>query len=73
VVHSSNPRNSGGRVKDDCSSKPASEIVRPYLEKNQSQKTAGGVAQGVGPEFKRKKKKQILMEKYYDLIKVFHL
>jgi hypothetical protein len=26
--------------------------LRPYLEKNPSQKRAGGVAQGVGPEFK---------------------
>jgi hypothetical protein len=26
--------------------------VRPYLEKNPSQKRAGGVAQSVGPEFK---------------------
>jgi hypothetical protein len=26
--------------------------MRPYLEKNPSQKRAGGVAQGVGPEFK---------------------
>jgi hypothetical protein len=35
--------------------------VRPYLEKNPSQKRAGGVAQDVGPEFKpwycQKKKK----------------
>jgi hypothetical protein len=26
--------------------------MRPYLEKNPSQKRAGGMAQGVGPEFK---------------------
>jgi hypothetical protein len=26
--------------------------MRPYLEKNPSQKRAGGVAQGVDPEFK---------------------
>jgi hypothetical protein len=26
--------------------------VRPYLEKNPSQKRAGRVAQGAGPEFK---------------------
>jgi hypothetical protein len=26
--------------------------MRPYLEKNPSQKEADGVAQGVGPEFK---------------------
>jgi hypothetical protein len=37
--------------------------VRPHLEKNPSQKRAGGVAQGVGPEFnpsttKKKKKKK---------------
>jgi hypothetical protein len=34
--------------------------VKPYLEKNPSQKRAGGVAQGIGPEFKpqyQKKKK----------------
>jgi hypothetical protein len=27
--------------------------MRPYVEKNPLQKRAGGVAQGVGPEFKR--------------------
>jgi hypothetical protein len=27
-------------------------FLRPYLEKNTSQKRASGVAQGVGPEFK---------------------
>jgi hypothetical protein len=26
--------------------------VRPYLEKSSSQKRVGGVAKGVGPEFK---------------------
>jgi hypothetical protein len=26
--------------------------MRPYLEKNPTQERAGGVAQGVGPEFK---------------------
>jgi hypothetical protein len=34
--------------------------MRPYFEKNLSQKRSGGVAQNVGPEFKphyRKKKK----------------
>jgi hypothetical protein len=37
-------------------------LARPYLEKNPSQKRAGGVAQGEGPEFKsqccKKKKKK---------------
>jgi hypothetical protein len=28
------------------------QFVRPHLEKNPSQKRAGGVAQGIGPEFK---------------------
>jgi hypothetical protein len=35
--------------------------MRPCLEKNLSQERAGGVAQGVGPEFKpqyQKKKKK---------------
>jgi hypothetical protein len=36
--------------------------VRPYLKKNPSQKRAGGVVQGVDPEFKpqyyKKKKKR---------------
>jgi hypothetical protein len=39
--------------------------VRPYLEKYPSQKRAGGVAQGVGPEFKprycEKKKKHFII------------
>jgi hypothetical protein len=26
--------------------------LRPYLEKNPSEKRAGGAAQGIGPEFK---------------------
>jgi hypothetical protein len=38
--------------------------VRPYLKKNSSQKRAGGVAQGVDPEFKpqyQKKKEKLSM------------
>jgi hypothetical protein len=41
--------------------------VRPYLKKTPSQKRAGGVAQGVGPEFKpqyHKKKKVKWSGKY---------
>jgi hypothetical protein len=42
---------------------PVNSSTRPYLEKNPSQKRAGGVAQGVGPEFKpqywKKKTKKI--------------
>jgi hypothetical protein len=33
-------------------SQPRQIVKRPYLEKNPSQKRAGGVDQGVGPEFK---------------------
>jgi hypothetical protein len=58
-----NPSYSVGRDQEDRGLKPAraKSSVRPYLEKNPSQKWAGGVAQGVGPEFKRrycKKKKR---------------
>jgi hypothetical protein len=41
-------------------------LERPYLEKNPSQKRTGGVAQGVGHEFKPqycKRKKIITREK----------
>jgi hypothetical protein len=34
--------------------------VRPYLEKNPSQKRVSGVSQGVGPELQKKKKKKKL-------------
>jgi hypothetical protein len=53
VAHACNPSNSGSRHQEDCGSKPAqANSSQPYLEKNPSQKRAGGVAQGVGPEFK---------------------
>jgi hypothetical protein len=49
VAHTYNPSYSGGRGKEDDGLK----FIRPYLsQKNPSQKSAGGVAQGVGPEFK---------------------
>jgi hypothetical protein len=39
------------------------QLMRPYLKKTPSQKKAGGVAQGVGPEYKpqhhEKKKKSL--------------
>jgi hypothetical protein len=42
--------------------------VRPYLEKNPTQKKAGGVAQGVSPEFKpyyhEKKKWSLILTVY---------
>jgi hypothetical protein len=54
VPGAGNPSYSGGRDQEDPGSKPAwaNSSARTYLEKNPSQKRAGGVAQGVGPEFK---------------------
>jgi hypothetical protein len=69
VAHTCNPSYSGGRDQEDPGAKPAwaNSSARPYLEKNASQKRAGGVAQGGGPEFKpqyqKKKKKKKLKKK----------
>jgi hypothetical protein len=54
VVHACNPSYSKGRDQEICGSKPILDKLfkRPYLEKNPSQERAGGVAQGVDPEFK---------------------
>jgi hypothetical protein len=53
VVHTYNPSYSGGRYQEDHSLKPAqaNSLWDPIL-KNPSQKSAGGVAQGVGSKFK---------------------
>jgi hypothetical protein len=62
VAHSCNPSYSGGRDQEDHSSKPAqANSLRDLIFKNPSQKRAGGVAQGVDPEFEpqyHKKKKE---------------
>jgi hypothetical protein len=53
VVHACNPSDSGGRDQEDCVQGQPRQIVHETLsQKNSSQKRAGGVAQGVGPEFK---------------------
>jgi hypothetical protein len=49
VAHISNPSYSGGRDQEDRGSKPAQ--AKPILKKP-IKKGAGGVARGVGPEFK---------------------
>jgi hypothetical protein len=49
MAHFCNPSYSGGRDQEYHSSKTAGQIIG---EKNPSQKGAGGVTQGVGPEFK---------------------
>jgi hypothetical protein len=59
------------RDQEDHGLKPAWEdrSARPYLIKNHFQKRAGGVAQGVGPEFKllyckkKERKKEIQKDK----------
>jgi hypothetical protein len=48
VVYAYNLATQGDRDQEDRG-------VKPCLEKNPSQKRAGGVAQGVGYEFKKKK------------------
>jgi hypothetical protein len=46
------------------------QFMQLYLEKNSSQKRAGGVAQGVGPKFKPQyKKKRVSLKKKNSLSK----
>jgi hypothetical protein len=54
VAHTYNHCYLGGRDEEDRGLKPAQENSSKDLifKKNKSQKTAGGVVQGVGPEFK---------------------
>jgi hypothetical protein len=53
LAHAYNPSYSGGRDQEDCGSKQPRQIVCKTLsQKNSSQKRAGRVAQGEGPEFK---------------------
>jgi hypothetical protein len=54
VFHTYNPAYSEGRDQEDRGSKPewANSAARPYFEKTLHKERAGGVAQGVGPEFK---------------------
>jgi hypothetical protein len=62
VAHTSNPSYTGDRKQEDCSLKPvpANSSRDLISKKKKSQKRTGGVAQGVGCEFKpqycRKKK-----------------
>jgi hypothetical protein len=57
VAHTCNPSYSGGRDQEDGGSAQA-KSSRDTISKNPSQKTAGRIAQGVGPEFKPSTKKQ---------------
>jgi hypothetical protein len=64
VAHGYNPSYSGGKDQEARSLKPAQvNNSGDPISKHLSQKRAGGVAQGVGPEFKpqyRKEKKKSL-------------
>jgi hypothetical protein len=52
VTEAWNPSCSGGRDQEDPASKPTwANTSQDPISKTKSQKTAGGVAQGVGPEF----------------------
>jgi hypothetical protein len=76
VAHACNPSYSGGRDQEKRSSKPAqaNSSWDPYLQKNPSQKRAGGFAQGESPEFKpqdskkRKKEKNSVLRGKWDYI-----
>jgi hypothetical protein len=72
VAHACNPSYPGGRDQEDCGSKPAwaNSSPRPFLKKSPSKKKkkrVGGVAQGVGPEFKPipQEKRKINMSSIY--------
>jgi hypothetical protein len=53
VAHTCNPSYTGGRDQEDQDSKPVhAKISQDLISKNPSKEMAGGVAQGVGPEFK---------------------
>jgi hypothetical protein len=53
MAHACNPIYSGDRDQEDCGSEPVQEnSLQDPISKNSSQKRAGGVAYGVGPEFK---------------------
>jgi hypothetical protein len=69
VAHTYNPSFSGGRDQEDHSSKPTqtNSLQDPTWKKNTSQKRTGGVAQGVGPEFKLQYHKKRKNERNYSM------
>jgi hypothetical protein len=65
VAHACDPSYSGGRDQEDGGSKPAQAnssldpiLKKPITKKKKKTTTTGGVPQGVGPEFKERKKKK---------------
>jgi hypothetical protein len=61
VAHACNPSYSGGKDQEDRGTKPAREnsLRDPILKNPSEKKKAGGVTQGVGPEFKTQYRKRI--------------
>jgi hypothetical protein len=53
VAHAWNPSHSGTEIRRIMVQGQPWQIYETLSWKNQSQKRAGGMAQGVGPEFKR--------------------
>jgi hypothetical protein len=69
VAHAYNPSYSGGRDKEDCSLKPVqASSSRDPISKILNTKRAGGVAQGVGPEFKPQHHNKIKTAMEYRLV-----
>jgi hypothetical protein len=79
VAHACNPSYSSGRDQEDCGLKPAqaNSLQDPILRgKKKSQNRAGGVTQGVGPEFKPqywKKKRKENVYPYFEICSVSYL
>jgi hypothetical protein len=64
VAHTCNPSYSGDRDQEDCDLKPAwANSSQDLVLKKPTQKRAGGVAQGIGPEFKPQYQKKEEREK----------
>jgi hypothetical protein len=67
VAHACNPSDSGGRDQEDRGLTPAeASSSRDPITKIPNTKRAGGVAHGVGPEFKHQycKKKHLFRHRY---------
>jgi hypothetical protein len=71
MAHACNPSYSGGRDQEDHSSKPAqANGFHDPIPKIPNTKSAGGVVQGVGPEFKSQstKKKCHILNKWEETL-----
>jgi hypothetical protein len=71
MAHACHPSYSGGRDQEDHGSKPAlAYSSQDLISKKPSQKRFGGVAQGIGPEFKSQYcKKNVCVYIYISVIR----